>query len=249
MLKQLSERVYPHDECLPILVLTADMEFLETKRRALAAGATDFLTKPFDQRGSAPAHQATCCASAPPTHASSADQKDAARRQRSQERTIELRADARANWTKRLPDCATGSSRSSSRNASARWAAMTAGHRPRLQQRALALILGYSETAANRPQGQPVRGAFGRVSDDDHRLRAGCRQDVQPAAGLLSSAGQRRGLAAGGPQHAGRAGGGADPAALARAGAGPGGDHRGRLRACPRPARAARRRRRAARDA
>ncbi len=34
-------------ECVPILVLTADIG-LETKRRALSAGATDFLTKPFD---------------------------------------------------------------------------------------------------------------------------------------------------------------------------------------------------------
>ena len=33
---------------LPILVLTADIT-RETKRRALASGATDFLTKPFDQ--------------------------------------------------------------------------------------------------------------------------------------------------------------------------------------------------------
>ena len=46
VLKLLSAE-YPHDECLPILVLTADVG-LETKRRALAAGATDFLTKPFD---------------------------------------------------------------------------------------------------------------------------------------------------------------------------------------------------------
>ena len=35
------------DECVPILVLTADIG-LETKRRALSVGATDFLTKPFD---------------------------------------------------------------------------------------------------------------------------------------------------------------------------------------------------------
>ncbi len=33
---------------LPVLVLTADVT-LETKRRALTAGATDFLLKPFDQ--------------------------------------------------------------------------------------------------------------------------------------------------------------------------------------------------------
>jgi putative two-component system response regulator len=33
---------------LPVLVLTADMS-QETKRRALVAGATDFLLKPFDQ--------------------------------------------------------------------------------------------------------------------------------------------------------------------------------------------------------
>ncbi len=43
---QLAEE-YPGDECLPILVLTADVS-LETKRRALSAGATDFLTKPLD---------------------------------------------------------------------------------------------------------------------------------------------------------------------------------------------------------
>jgi signal transduction histidine kinase len=36
------------DDYLPIVVLTADMAS-ETKRKALSAGATDFLTKPFDQ--------------------------------------------------------------------------------------------------------------------------------------------------------------------------------------------------------
>jgi putative two-component system response regulator len=36
------------EDFLPILVLTADVE-LETRRRALAEGANDFLTKPFDQ--------------------------------------------------------------------------------------------------------------------------------------------------------------------------------------------------------
>ena len=34
--------------CLPILVLTADA-LPEVKRRALAAGARDFVTKPFDR--------------------------------------------------------------------------------------------------------------------------------------------------------------------------------------------------------
>jgi signal transduction histidine kinase len=38
----------PADAFLPVLVLTADAN-PGTKRRALAAGATDFLTKPFDQ--------------------------------------------------------------------------------------------------------------------------------------------------------------------------------------------------------
>ena len=46
VMRQLAEE-YPGDDCLPILVLTADVT-LETKRRALSAGATDFLTKPFD---------------------------------------------------------------------------------------------------------------------------------------------------------------------------------------------------------
>jgi signal transduction histidine kinase len=46
VLAQLGEEVTAAD-CLPILVLTADIN-LDTKRRALAAGATDFLTKPFD---------------------------------------------------------------------------------------------------------------------------------------------------------------------------------------------------------
>lgn len=36
------------DDFLPIVVLTADVT-MQTKKRALAAGATDFLTKPFDQ--------------------------------------------------------------------------------------------------------------------------------------------------------------------------------------------------------
>jgi signal transduction histidine kinase len=46
VLAQLGGEITPAD-CLPILVLTADIN-LDTKRRALAAGATDFLTKPFD---------------------------------------------------------------------------------------------------------------------------------------------------------------------------------------------------------
>ena len=37
----------PAESYLPILVLTADTS-MQTKRRALAAGAKDFLTKPFD---------------------------------------------------------------------------------------------------------------------------------------------------------------------------------------------------------
>src|SRR5712691_1156050 len=37
----------PPDNYLPVLVLTADVN-PKTKRRALAAGATDFLPKPFD---------------------------------------------------------------------------------------------------------------------------------------------------------------------------------------------------------
>src|SRR6476661_700047 len=40
-------RLIPAGNYLPILVLTADAT-PETKRRALAAGASDFLTKPFD---------------------------------------------------------------------------------------------------------------------------------------------------------------------------------------------------------
>lgn len=46
VMKQLSQDFDPTD-CVPILVLTADIG-LETKRRALSVGATDFLTKPFD---------------------------------------------------------------------------------------------------------------------------------------------------------------------------------------------------------
>ncbi len=42
------EKHIPPDDYLPILVLTADVT-VEAKRRALAAGARDFLTKPFDQ--------------------------------------------------------------------------------------------------------------------------------------------------------------------------------------------------------
>jgi two-component system, sensor histidine kinase and response regulator len=39
--------IVPENSYLPVLVLTADIN-LETKQRALASGATDFLTKPFD---------------------------------------------------------------------------------------------------------------------------------------------------------------------------------------------------------
>lgn len=39
--------VLPRDAFVPVLVLTGDL-IPETRRRALAAGATDFLTKPFD---------------------------------------------------------------------------------------------------------------------------------------------------------------------------------------------------------
>ena len=40
--------VIPADEYLPVLILTADVT-IEAKHRALAAGAKDFVTKPFDQ--------------------------------------------------------------------------------------------------------------------------------------------------------------------------------------------------------
>src|SRR5215207_6712414 len=46
VLEQLRPEI-PADTFLPILILTADIS-VEPKRRALAAGATDFLTKPFD---------------------------------------------------------------------------------------------------------------------------------------------------------------------------------------------------------
>jgi putative two-component system response regulator len=46
VMDQLRE-VVPPDTYLPILILTADIS-PENKRRALAAGARDFLTKPFD---------------------------------------------------------------------------------------------------------------------------------------------------------------------------------------------------------
>lgn len=40
-------RVIPEDDFVPVIVLTADAT-LAAKQRALAAGATDFLCKPFD---------------------------------------------------------------------------------------------------------------------------------------------------------------------------------------------------------
>src|SRR6187399_973253 len=46
VIEQLKAAV-PPDEYLPILVLTADVT-IETKRRALAAGAKDLVTKPLD---------------------------------------------------------------------------------------------------------------------------------------------------------------------------------------------------------
>ncbi len=46
LMRLIGERVSPSD-CLPILVLTADVS-TETKHLALQAGACDFLTKPFD---------------------------------------------------------------------------------------------------------------------------------------------------------------------------------------------------------
>ena len=46
VMRELQSLIKPEDY-LPILVLTADIS-VETKRRALSVGATDFLTKPFD---------------------------------------------------------------------------------------------------------------------------------------------------------------------------------------------------------
>src|SRR5439155_16398198 len=45
---ELVRSLTPEDRFLPILVLTADAT-QETKLKALSAGATDFLTKPFDR--------------------------------------------------------------------------------------------------------------------------------------------------------------------------------------------------------
>jgi putative two-component system response regulator len=47
VMKLLSERI-SDDTFLPLLILTADIR-PEIKRRALAAGAKDFVTKPFDR--------------------------------------------------------------------------------------------------------------------------------------------------------------------------------------------------------
>ena len=47
VMKLLEGRI-PSDTFLPILILTADIR-PEIKRRALAAGAKDFVTKPFDR--------------------------------------------------------------------------------------------------------------------------------------------------------------------------------------------------------
>ena len=47
VMQLLQDRV-PGDAFLPILILTADIR-PEIKRRALAAGAKDFVTKPFDR--------------------------------------------------------------------------------------------------------------------------------------------------------------------------------------------------------
>ncbi len=44
---EILSRHIPKDEYLPVLVLTADAT-IATKRKALALGAKDFLTKPFD---------------------------------------------------------------------------------------------------------------------------------------------------------------------------------------------------------
>jgi CheY-like chemotaxis protein len=46
VLEMLSRHI-PKDEYLPVLVLTADAT-ISAKRKALALGAKDFLTKPFD---------------------------------------------------------------------------------------------------------------------------------------------------------------------------------------------------------
>jgi DNA-binding response OmpR family regulator len=46
-MEQLAARL-PGDAFLPILILTADIR-PEVKRRALSAGAKDFVTKPFDR--------------------------------------------------------------------------------------------------------------------------------------------------------------------------------------------------------
>ena len=48
VMKVLEEEIDP-SEYIPILVLTADIS-VETKRRALGVGATDFLPKPFVMR-------------------------------------------------------------------------------------------------------------------------------------------------------------------------------------------------------
>ena len=63
---------------------------------------------------------------------------------------------------------------------------------------ALSLILGYSELLQTDLEGSPYEVRSDEFLSTIIGAAAGRRQDVQPAAGLLSSAGQRREPAAGG---------------------------------------------------
>ncbi len=236
-------RIVPPDDVLPILVLTADVN-MESKHQALLAGASDFLTKPFDQIEVL--LRIRHLLQLRTQHLQLARQNDILE-DTVRERTGELRQTL-AQLEETLHQLRSTQQQVIQHERLSALGAMAAGLAHDFNN-SLSLILGYSELLLSELAHTPYQ----EKSDEFLGTVITAAQDAAKMFGRLRSilpAGRPRpGMAARGPQRARRAGGGVDASALARAGARAGGDHHVAHRADAGAARVAGRRGGVARDA
>ena len=184
IMRRLGEIVTP-DDCLPILVLTADVS-IETRHRALAVGASDFLTKPFD-------HVEVLLRIRHLLHIR-AQHQQLARQKDTLEETVAARTGELRTTLGRLEETVAQLRDTQQQviqhERMSALGAMAAGLAHDFNN-ALSLILGYSELLQADLQGSTYEERCGRISGHDHFFRAGRRPDVQPPARILPAGGPR----------------------------------------------------------